>query len=213
MATKTYAGLPVAVDRIQVACTEMMFYQYLPVKLVGGTEIKREWRLRPFDELIGRACCDFVGAYGLDRFVASNIYLTVKHLYQSPGCPFNRPGYHSDGFMTDDVQYIWSNRNGTIFNGSQFVLTLDDELSMREMERQADPYLDYTFPDCTLVRMDERVIHRVAEPQALELRTFFKLSFSADRYDLEGNSINGMLAYDWPMRKRLDRRNVPQRLG
>jgi hypothetical protein len=210
MAERTYGAMPKMLGRYAVACKEMMAFQYLPIKLAGGTTITREQRVAPFDALIGAACCDFVAERGLGRFVESYVYLTAKHLFQGPGGTFNRPGWHCDGFMTDDVNYIWSSRSPTIFNGSDFALTMHDQISMREMAEQAEPNYDFDYGDGALIGIDQYVVHRVQEPSEVELRTFFKLSISRDKYDLEGNSKNYMLDYDWPMRPRSVERNVPQ---
>ena len=43
-------------------------------------------------------------------------------------------------------------------------------------------------------------------------RTFFKLSFSKDKYDLKGNSHNYLFDYNWEMRERKENRNIPQQL-
>jgi hypothetical protein len=209
---RDYGYPPFVLGVREVACNEMMAFQYLPIKMAGSTEILREDRLRPFDGLIGEACCDFVASYGLGRFVGSYVYLTAKHLFQGPAATFNRPGWHCDGFLTDDVQYIWSNTSPTVFNTSCFNLSRDDALSMVEMEEQADPENDLVFGNCSLIRIDQFVVHRVQPPSAIELRTFFKLSISKDRYDLEGNSRNYLIDYEWPMRPRQMARNVPQRL-
>ena len=53
---------------------------------------------------------DFKNKYGRYRFLDSYMYLTVKRQYQSKSKLFNRPGYHSDGFLTDDINYIWSDK-------------------------------------------------------------------------------------------------------
>ena len=212
MYDRTYGSLPKMLGRHEVDCKEMMAYQYLPIKLAGATSITREPRVAPFDALIGAACCDFVADYGLGRFVESHVYLTAKHLFQGPGGTFNRLGWHCDGFMTDDVNYIWANRSPTIFNDSSFSLTMDDKLSMAEMQAQAAPWRDCDYGVCALLRLDQFVVHRVQEPAATELRTFFKLSISRDRYDLEGNAKNYLLDYDWPMRPRSMARNVPQHM-
>jgi hypothetical protein len=210
MDERTYGAMPKMLGRYDVDCKEMMAFQYLPIKMAGGTSITREQRVAPFDALIGAACCDFVAECGLGRFVESYVYLTAKHLFQGPGCTLNRPGWHCDGFMTDDVNYIWSNRSPTIFNRSLFVLTLHDKLSMHEMSEQADKSNDFDYGDGALIRIDQFVVHRLQEPKEVELRTFFKLSISLDKYDLEGNSKNYMLDYGWPMRPRSVERNVPQ---
>lgn len=213
MTGRTYGAMPKVLGRHEVACKEMMSYQYLPIKLPGQTSVTREQRLAPFDALIGASCRDFVADYGLGRFVDSHVYITAKHLFQGPGGTFNRLGWHCDGFMTDDVNYIWANRSPTVFNDSSFSLSMDDRLSMAEMQAQAAPWRDCDYGVCVLLRLDQFVVHRVQEPSSTELRTFFKLSISRDRYDLEGNAKNYLLDYDWPMRPRSQERNVPQLLA
>ena len=211
--SKAYGAAPVELGVYPVACSEMMMYQYLPIKLSGFTEITREPRLVPFDSLIGAACCDFIGVYGLDRFVRSYVYLTAKHLFQGPGSTFNRQGYHCDGFLTDDINYIWYSKTPTIFNLSRFELSPDDSISMQEMEFQAEERHERSYQCATLLRLDQYCVHKVRLPKEAELRTFFKLSISGDKYDLEGNAHNHLLDYDWPMRKRSLVRNVPQQLA
>lgn len=213
MTSRTHGQPPATLGLHQVSCSEMMAFQYLPIKLAEQTAVTREERLKPFDGLIGAACCDFIGAFGLDRFVHSYVYLTAKHLIQGPGATFNRLGWHCDGFMTDDVNYIWCDKTPTIFNLSKFSLSQDDRLSMLEMDAQADPEHDLTSEPGALLRINQFCIHRVQQPTAVELRTFFKLSISGDRYDLEGNSRNYLLGYGWAMRPRSMERNVPQRLS
>lgn len=207
---RKYGDAPQPQGLFNISCKEMMVFQYLPIKMAGATEITREERLAPFDSLVGASCCDFVADFGLGRFVESYVYLTAKHLFQGPKATFNRLGWHCDGFMTDDIQYIWSNRTPTLFNFSHFELSQDDELSMQQMHEQADPINNCTYLNGMLIRLDQFVVHRVQEPEQMELRTFFKLSISRDRYDLEGNSKNYLLDYDWPMRKRSMSRNTPQ---
>ncbi|WP_259384425.1 hypothetical protein, partial [Bacillus thuringiensis] len=61
-------------------------------------------------------------------------------------------------------------------------------------------------------RLDQRVIHRSPVNFEAGMRTFVKVSISADRYDLEGNSINHLLPDRWPLRPRQVERNHPQSL-
>jgi hypothetical protein len=210
---RKYGDDPKVIGSFDVKCAEMMFYQYLPVKLIGQTAITREKRLSPFDDIIGTACCDFIGEFGLDRFVESHVYLTVRQMVQTPSASFNRPGYHSDGFLTDDINYIWSDCVGTAFSRSEFNLTLDDQKSMVEMIEQAKEEDRHFYPDKSLLRLDQFVIHEVTFPTDVVLRTFIKVSISKDRYDLKGNSKNYELDYDWPVRERSMCRNVPQQMG
>jgi len=207
-----YGDKPTDLGIFQVNCPEMMFYQYLPIKMAGSKEVEMEQRLKYFDQIIGTTLCDFVGTYGLNRFIDSYVYITAKKLFNMPGCNFNRGGWHSDGFMTDDINYIWSDCYGTIFNTSEFQLSMDDSGSLVEMEKQADPVNDLTYPDGTLLRLDQFNIHRVADIDKVALRTFLKVSISKDKYDLEGNAHNYLLDYDWQMRKRNQDRNIPQNL-
>lgn len=209
-----YGEAPVSMGVRPAACSEFMFYLYLPIKLAGAASINGcvEPRLQCFDSLIGAACCDYVGFRGLDEFVRSYVYVTAKHGWNCPASLQNRPGWHSDGFMTDDINYIWSDRTPTEFNTSPFKLTMDDEISMEEMRVQAEHRHNFAHEPMTLLRLNQYCIHRAAEPMNVELRTFLKVSFSRDKYDLVGNSHNHLLDYDWPKRGRALTRNVPQQL-
>lgn len=205
-----YGALPKDLGIFPADCREFMFYQYLPVKLSGQTWLAVEKRLNCFDAIIGTVACDYVGLRGLDAFVAANIYITAKRMYHAPECPMNRPGWHSDGFLTDDINYIWADCAPTEFNKSVFKLTLDDEVSLREMTHQAHPKNNVAYADRALLRLDQFSIHRVATVHEPMLRAFLKVSFSPDRYDLLGNSHNHLLDYDWPMYERKQFRNIPQ---
>jgi hypothetical protein len=210
---RTYGELPKYLGLFEIDVKEMMFYQYLPIKLPNDHNPIVEKRLECFSELIGAALCDFVADYGLERFHQSYVYLTAKYMYEAKGCSFNRKGYHSDGFMTDDINYIWSDRKPTVFNFSKFNLTQDDSLSMREMEEQADEEKIETYPWNSLLRLDQYVIHRCSGEESEGMRAFCKISISKDKYDLKGNSINPLLDYKWDYRDRSKERNIPQKLN
>jgi len=205
-----YGQPPKVIGEIHPAVTELFLYQYMPIKLAGFDQPRLEPRLFPFKEMIGRVCCDFIGVRGLDAYMQSNLYMTAKRMFVKPDKAFNRQGYHSDGFGTDDLNYIWSDRFPTIFNIAEFTLSPDDQRSLADMESQARIENEITFPDCSIVRLDQFNIHKVAPVTETAIRTFVKLSFSGDRYDLEGNTHNHLLDYDWPMRARESARNVPQ---
>lgn len=205
-----YGTPPEYLGTHEVQCDEMLFYQYLPIKLRGVQGYIIEERLQCFESLIQHALMDFRIDFGSEEYLDSYIYLTVKKMYQVGGCSFNRRGYHSDGFLTDDINYIWSDKNPTVFNLSKFDLTLDDEISMKEMESQAKPDLVAVYPENSLLRLDQYSIHKVCENNGLVLRTFIKISFSKDKYDLKGNSKNHLMDYDWKMRDRSTERNIPQ---
>lgn len=207
-----YTQLPRDLGKFSVVCDEMMFYQYLPIKLKGIREPTIESRLLCFCEIIEFVCAEFIKEYGLKAYKENYIYLTAKKMYQTRGTSFNRKGFHSDGFMTDDINYVWSDKNPTVFNNSNFKLTLDDNVSMLEMESQADKRNDFFYPNETLLRLNQYNIHKVFDGDFEGFRTFLKLSFSKDKYDLKGNSKNYSLDYDWEMRDREIKRNIPQKL-
>ena len=81
---------------------------------------------------------------------------------------------------------------------------------MLEMEEQAKPENDNTFPDRALVRLNQFVVHRVNPIQKEGMGTFCKITFSKDKYNLIGNSVNPLLDYNWELRPRSRARNVPQ---
>ena len=205
-----YGELPKELGIFEVEAKEMMFYQYLPVKMPNETQPIYEERLKCFDALVGAICCDYIGEFGLDNYVNSYVYLTAKHLYQMPNCSFNRTGWHSDGFLTDDINYIWCDKYPTIFNKTAFDLPMDDLLSMEEMEKQAMPFHDVTYKENQLLRLNQFNIHKVAPITKGGMRTFLKVSISKDKYDLIGNSHNYLLNYDWEMKPRKEARNIPQ---
>lgn len=204
-----YGELPKQIGTCEIECKEMMFYQYLPIKLCGDHMPIYEDRLKCFSDMIGTIGCDFIGAFGLDRYVNSYVYLTAKHMYQTPACTYNRPGWHSDGFMTDDINYIWYDKDPTIFNCTEFKLSQDDTLSLKEMNEQWEIEHNKAYPNNTILRLDQYNIHRVGSSY-FGMRTFVKVSFSKDRYDLIGNSHNYLLDYNWEMKPRKEQRNIPQ---
>ena len=205
-----YGDEPIVVGTLAVECQEMMFYQYLPIKLKDNPVCDVEARLNVFKKLISMACVDFYREFGPDAFNESYVYLTAKNQYQKGDIKFNRPGYHSDGFLTDDINYIWSDKSPTIFNNSEFNLTLDDVISLQEMESQALKENEFSFPNNTMLKLNQFNIHKVADNQEEGIRTFVKISFSKDKYDLVGNSHNYLLDYKWKMKSRNQNRNIPQ---
>lgn len=205
-----YGELPKELGIFEIECKEMMFYQYLPIKMPNETKCIYEQRLKCFDNLVNAICCDYIAEFGLDNYVNSYVYLTAKYLYQMPKCSFNRMGWHSDGFLTDDINYIWCDKYPTIFNKTDFNLPLDDLLSMEEMEKQAMPINDVIYKENQLLRLNQFNIHRVAQVEKSGMRSFLKISFSKDRYDLIGNSHNYLLDYNWQMKERKQERNIPQ---
>ncbi|MDV3555212.1 hypothetical protein [Elizabethkingia anophelis] len=205
-----YGDLPKVIDTIEIDCKEMMFYQDMLIKEKNTDICKIEPRLCVFSDIIRAAIKAFENEFGEEAYKNSYMYISAKRLFQVKGKPFNRPGWHSDGFMSSDINYIWSDDGSTVFNNSDFVISQDDSLSLKEFQIQADPDNDVIFPPNTLLRLNQYNIHRVGEVLQDGLRTFVKVSFSTEKYDLEGNSHNYGIDYDWKMRARKLTRNIPQ---
>jgi hypothetical protein len=85
----------------------------------------------------------------------------------------------------------------------------DHMASLAEMEQAANVGPHTVYPDKHLLRLDQSVIHRVADVHTSRVRTFVKVSVSTDRYDLIGNSVNHSLAPDWKYLERSEERNHP----
>lgn len=189
-----------------VHADEVMYYLYLPIHRPGepGVQIPdaRLQFLLPLVQAVfrdePRRCRD------------EWMYLTVKKMFVGGGVTANRPGWHCDGFLSDDLNYVWSDCVPTIFTTGKFSITPDHLLSLQEFEEQACVFDEITYPPCTLLRLDDRVVHCVDTnvPQQL-MRTFVKITLSKNRFNLKDNSRNPLLPDDGPMYDRAMARNDP----
>ena len=195
---------PIDLGPVNVPIQEMMFYLYLPVKFPKHSDINPSNvpdRLRPLWPLLAKLRKEDIE----DRYV----YITAKRTFVSPGNMSNRPGWHCDGFGTSDVNYIWSDCVPTEYSVGDFELDHDDWLSMEQMAEQAPKNSLLRMPNKHLIRIDDRVVHRVAEGHNYTgLRTFVKVSCSRFKYNLVGNSHNHLIDYNWVMYDREAARNM-----
>lgn len=199
-----YGQLPVNLGYFPIKCEESLYFLYLPISLAGSAEVtmpRNLWRFAPLIEAIRKDLGE--------RFIDEIVYVTAKHMYCAPGTTANRPGYHSDGFLTNDLNYVWYDSLPTVFNNSAFWVALDHEKSLEQFETQVQPENDVTYGCMQLLKLDQQVIHRVAEATVPMFRTFVKISVSEHEYNLSSNSHNYDLAYSWPMHERQAVRNSP----
>lgn len=183
--------------------TEMCFIQYLPIKMAHNWITKTPANLSWIDDLVYK----LVDSGDVDK--QDYMYATIKHLYVIPGNVGNRPGWHIDGYLSDDINYIWSDRCPTEFILEDFNLSKDHEKSLIEMEEQAQGKKITIFPNNSLLRLDNTIVHRSPENFLPGMRTFVKISISKHKYNLEGNAHNYLFNYDWFMYKREESRNHP----
>lgn len=197
-----YGALPEDMGLIDLSPIEMMCWMYCPISTPTEGVLLPD-NLRQFWPIV-EAVANREHQFG-NRFV----YLTAKTLWVAGECVGNRPGWHSDGFGTDDVNYIWYDRAPTQFLEASFELPegCDDAMAVMDQKAKCNPVV--TFPDKHLLRLTPSVVHRVAPSMAPGMRTFVKVSVSTDRYNLEGNSVNHLFRERWPLVPRNADRNHP----
>lgn len=201
---RTYGALPEDLGHIHLELSEVFYYLYLPISMPNSSAYTLPHSLKPFVPLINR-----VRMNEPLRFFREYVYFTGKRMYVGPGISPNRGGWHSDGFLTDDLNFIWSDCLPTIFNTTEFNVPPDDEESLELFERQAEKINDLSYPNEHMLKLDQFVIHKVGVPEKMMMRTFVKISISPDIYNLAGNSHNYDLNYKWNMVERSDYRNQP----
>lgn len=208
---KIYGSEPVEIaSDVIVDNLEMYFYQYLPIHLKGSTTFAIPERLNNLKGIIDLCCYDF--GKNIDGNINDyHIYLTAKCLYVPSGENLNRMGWHCDGFMTDDINYIWCDCIPTEYVIGEFELIQDHEKSIDQMNRLFYHSEPLKCKPNSIYRLDETVIHRCDYNRSRHavLRNFVKISFSKEKYNLKGNSRNYLLDYDWEMKERDAHRNHP----
>lgn len=207
----TYGEWPYVVTDFQFdEWTEMFRYLYLPVRMAGGrprgSDIRLPRRLRFLHDAVETALQDALKVHP-DPYV----YVTAKRGYATPANPLNRPGWHCDGFGSDDLNYVWWDKWPTRFACQKFEDIPDDHVaSMRELEAQIDSDKVVTNLPCrVLYRLTPFVVHTTPLMETGGMRSFLKISVSPHRYNLEGNSHNHNFDYDWKMWPREIVRNDP----
>lgn len=206
MTNSIYGEQPVDLGFVDLNCEEMMFWLYCPVKLPYSKVVIPD-NLKKYKIILDKVKEDLKDWE--DKFV----YITAKTLWVNPENPGNRPGWHSDGFLTDDLNYIWCDSNPTVFfyNGDKrYAFSKDHSQSLVEMNNTCE-YSGYhqKFPVKHLLKLDERVLHKIDTDIEPGLRTFAKVSVSRHPYKMKGNSINHELTGDWCNVERGSERNCP----
>lgn len=209
-----YGDAPKTLGRYNLEFGEYMHYMYLPIRMPGAStyDFRIPKNLEFAEELVSKIV-------GEERFSYGNqwdyVYLTARRGFATPGNPLNRPGWHADGFGTSDINYVWTDRYPTLFAVQEFQGINEDHVeSIKAFEDQIQKDKIVTFPDKVVLRLDPSVIHAAPEiPAPGGERSFFKISFSNDKYNLAGNSHNYEFDYYWEMYKRDEVRNDPARGG
>lgn len=207
---KTYGTEPIEIaSDVIVDNSEMYFYQYLPIHITGGY-VALPPQLTKFNPLIWECIRDFKNKLGKNWF-EYKIYLTAKCLYVKGGKNLNREGWHCDGFMSEDINYIWCDCIPTEYVTGSFELIQDHKESIEQMNKLLHKSDPLKCKPNSIYRLDETVIHRCDYNHSKDavLRHFVKVSFSKEKYNLKGNSHNYLLDYNWEMKDRDAYRNHP----
>lgn len=208
MNERTYGAKPWDLGEVDVSLPEVYYCLYLPISLAGRDDFTIPKPLLPLRPLIYKVAQDLPW----DEWKSNYIYLTVKKMFCSPSVTANRPGWHADGFGSDDLNYVWYDCLPTeIAEGVNFNITEGDHIkSLEEFEAQAQKNNIVTYPNKHLIKLDSKVVHRVAAAHEQLMRTFVKISVSKDQYNLKDNSINHDLNVKWKQYDRAMVRNTPQ---
>lgn len=213
-----YGTAPVDLGLIEIDHFEQMSWLYCPIKLPGRFYTEIPDNLLTFRPLIIRIKRDYIDRFGHNKWFDQYIYLTVKCLWTDQSNIWNRPGWHSDGFMTSDINYIWSDSNPTLFWEPNYLTSIEQDHN-RSMIEMRNKVLDSStnteckisvYPNKHLLRLDEFVIHSVNSEIEPGYRTFVKVSISESEYALEGNSINHLLGPFPKYHPRTLTRNSPE---
>lgn len=197
-----YGKIPLAIGKFDIKIPEMMRYLYLPVRMGGylgdvrlpnNIECLRPLIMESMDRCHGYEYC----------------YVSAQRGIASPGNALNRPGWHCDGFGTDDRNAIWWDGPGTRFAVQDFSdISADENESLDQFDAQVASFMIQEYSEHTLYLIDPFVVHAVPIITEVCDRSFVKISFSDQKYNLEGNSHNYLFDYSWEMKPRHSTRNI-----
>lgn len=215
-----YGRAPRFVDYFPISLPEVMYYLYLPVRMPqadtdydlgriiepirGPAHLRLPPALECLRPMVAKVLHDHPGhAYA---------YVSARRGWATPDNPLNRPGWHCDGFGTDDLNFVWWDGPGTRFSLGDFGKISDDHIeSMKQFDQRADMIDVQTYPQHALYMIDRYVVHATPILREGCYRQYVKISLSNARYNLEGNSHNYLFNYDWKLIDRELVRNDPGR--
>lgn len=198
-----FGDAPVAIGFATLELTEVMYYLYLPVMMPGSSDIRLPRNLEPCRDIIIKSIEAAPRRY-------EYAYISARKGWASPDNPLNRPGWHCDGFGTDDTNYVWWKGAGTRFAVQSFQdISTDHVESLKQFEAQLTPDgIRDSYPEMLLYELHPKVVHAtpIVKPPG-EMRQFVKVSLSDHPYNLENNSHNWLFDYDWMLANRNVARN------
>lgn len=202
-----HSQVPVHLGQYEFILPEVMYYLYLPVLMRSErpASLRLPRNVECCRELIISAIA-FAGSFKPDY-----VYLSARKGWASPDNPLNRPGWHSDGFLTQDLNFVWWEGPGTRFAVQDFVVDENHVTSLLQFDEQVkEENVVSVLRQHGLYAMDQSHVHStpLIEPPGC-MRSYVKVSLSNERYNLENNSHNYLFDYCWPLSVRHQVRNDP----
>lgn len=190
-------GSPSKIDTIHIEPLEYCNILYLPVYMRGqGFRIPQ--RIEPYIPLIQRVPPIF-----------SYMYITIKHMYVDKGQYGNRPGWHVDGFLSDNREYVWCSREPTEYiDVPEYKEVSCHRQSLINFNKLTKNQSILTLKPNSLYSLG-KTIHRTPLIKENGIRTFVKISCSSEKFNLLGNAVNELFEYDWTYYNREQIRNHP----
>lgn len=202
-----FGKLPIFVRRHAINLPEVMYYLYLPVRM-DGSDVRLPGALEVCRPLIEDSL-EFTRSIYRDKPDYRYVYLSARKGWATPDNPLNRPGWHCDGFGTNDLNFVWWHGPGTRFALQAFKgIVSDHNRSMEQFGEQVRPDNVVTYGEHGLYALDSSVVHStpIIPPPGC-MRQYIKVSLSDHPYNLENNSHNYLFNYNWPMYSRAASRN------
>lgn len=211
-----YGEPPRKLEAYDIDLAEVMYYLYLPVKMAGEHDIRVPDNLKCCMPLIETAM------FYRDKYRLKNdyVYLSARKGWATRDNPLNRPGWHADGFGTDDVNFVYWRGAGTRFAEGDFGEVPNDHIKSLDWFERLIYDSKYSlsnikvvddYPEGHLYMINPYVVHSTPWIEKPGMRQYIKVSISKHRYNLENNSHNYLFNYHWPMHNRDLIRNDPHR--
>jgi hypothetical protein len=201
-----YGQLPIYLGQFDFTLPEVMYYLYLPIKLKGFKDVRMPPNLQVCRGMVD-ACMFHAEERDFDY-----VYISARKGWATPDNPLNRPGWHCDGFGTDDLNFVWWDGPSTRFAHQHFEgIVSDHNRSLKQFDEQVDPKRVITYAQHGVYAINPRVVHAtpLIEPPGC-MRQYVKISMSDHQYNLENNSHNYLFVYQWVLHARETTRNNTQ---
>lgn len=144
-----------------------------------------------------------------ESFDDEYVYFSLKKGHVSPYATPMRSGFHVDGFLSDDRNWILSDAIPTTVAIGQFDVEADHESSLQSFDAQALLKNKVQLEPHKLYELDKDCVHASTKNCTNEtiIRTFIKVVVSKEKFNGIGNAWNYKLPHIVPTAHRGSTRN------